>query len=105
MTLKLVSVRPMPHDTKRRLWSDGRPTKPESDPIIPSLGELLRSDNRSNYAKANVSGLAPSTLSNIVKNRTRRPQHLTVAMIYQMYGYELRPVLMSSPKDIGKRRL
>lgn len=69
-----------------------RPAKPEFDPLLAGLRAALRADNRSLYAKANVSGLSAPTIRNILNGRTRRPQGLTIQLAYAMLGYDLKPV-------------
>lgn len=73
-------------------WSKDRPVKPDMDPLLRDIVTLLKNDSRSTYAKANVSGLSPSTLKNWEKNKVRRPQSVSLQMAYRMLGYELRPV-------------
>jgi len=80
-----------------KLWSPNRPTKPAVDPLLTPLRSVARGDNRSYYAKANVSGLSPSTIRNIMNGKTRRPQALTLQMMWGMLGYELKAV----PKKMG----
>lgn len=77
---------------KRTPWSPDRPQRPDVDPMLGPLVERLRRDGRSNFAKANVSGLSPSTLKNWENGKVRRPQSVSVQMAYRMLGYELRPV-------------
>ena len=60
--------------------------------MLGPLVDRLRADKRSNFAKANVSGLSPSTLKNWENGKVRRPQSVSVQMAYRMLGYELRPV-------------
>ena len=83
--------------TKTR-WSADRPVKPDVDPMLGDLREALRKDNRSTFAKANVSGLSPSTIKNILEGRTRMPQGLTYQMAYRMLGYQLRPVRIQASR-------
>jgi hypothetical protein len=77
---------------KKAPWSADRPKRPDHDPMLGDLRELLARDGRSFYAKANVSGLAPSTIKKIVDGTTRRPQGVTVQMAYAMLGYSVRAV-------------
>lgn len=77
---------------KKVSWSRDRPEKPDTDPLLPDVVALLLKDNRSNYAKANVSGLSPSTLRNWENGKVRRPQGVSLQMAYRMLGYELRPI-------------
>lgn len=76
-------------------WSKDRPQKPDVDPMLEDLVVLLKLDKRSTFAKANVSGLSPSTLKNWQEGRTRRPQSVSLQMAYKMLGYELKPVPMA----------
>jgi hypothetical protein len=73
-------------------WSKDRPKRPDRDPMLKDLRELLRRDNRSTYAKANVSGLAPATIKKIESGDTRTPQSVTIQMMYRMLGYDIRAV-------------
>lgn len=73
-------------------WSKNRPQKPDVDPMLEDLRVALEIDKRSLFAKANVSGLSPSTIKNILTHKTRRPQAVTYQMAYRMLGFELRPV-------------
>lgn len=73
-------------------WSPDRPKRPDHDPMLADLRQLLAMDKRSFFMKANVSGLAPSTLKNIQDGTTRRPQGVTMQMAYRMLGYVLKPV-------------
>lgn len=73
-------------------WSKDRPQKPDRDPMLDDLLPLLAADPRSNFAKANVSGLSASTLRKWERGDVRRPQSVSVQMAYKMLGYELKPV-------------
>lgn len=73
-----------------------KPEKPNIDPMLDDIVLLLQKDNRSTYAKANVSGLSSSTLNNWVKGRVRHPQSVSLQMAYRMLGYELRRVRIDS---------
>lgn len=73
-------------------WSKDRPQKPNRDPMLDDLLPLLVADPRSNFAKANVSGLSSSTLKNWVDGKVNRPQGVSLQMAYKMLGYELKPV-------------
>lgn len=84
--------------TKAR-WSKDRPQKPVRDPMLDDLVELLRADNRSTFAKANVSGLSPSTLKNWENGKVRRPQGVSMQMAYKMLGYELKPVRVNHDRE------
>ena len=75
-----------------KLWSSNRPTKPAVDPLLDPLRNAARGDNRSYYAKANVSGLSPSTIRNLMNGKTKRPQAITLQMMWGMLGYELKAV-------------
>lgn len=90
---------------KKPVWSKDRPQKPDRDPMLEDLVELLAADKRSNFAKANVSGLSPATFKNWQNGKVRRPQSVSVQMAYKMLGYELRPVpLRSKGKVVHLRR-
>lgn len=78
--------------SKHQSWSKDRPLKPARDPMLDDLLNLLSADRRSNFAKANVSGLSPSTLKNWESGKTRHPQSVSVQMAYRMLGYRLQPV-------------
>lgn len=85
-------------------WSKDRPQEPVRDPMLDDLVELLAADKRSNFAKANVSGLSPSTLKNWENGKVRHPQSVSVQMAYKMLGYELRPVpVKNNIVRLGKR--
>ena len=79
----------------KNTWSKDRPQKPNRDPMLDDLVELLVADKRSTFAKANVSGLSPSTLKNWEKGKVNRPQSVSMQMAYRMLGYELKPVPVS----------
>lgn len=70
-------------------YSRNRPVRPEHDPMLGHLRKVLTQDQRSLFAKANVSGLAPATIKNIINGHTRRPQGVTIQMAYKMLGYKL----------------
>lgn len=90
--------------SKKPEWSRDRPQRPIRDPMLHDLLELLRADRRSRFAKANVSGLSPSTLKNWEMGKTRHPQSTSVQMAYKMLGYELRPVRTSNVHSLDRRR-
>lgn len=71
----------------KTVWSASRPVKPEADPEVVKLSDLLNSDRRSTFALANVSGLSAQTIRKLRAKQTRVPQHLTISMIYQALGY------------------
>jgi len=73
-------------------WSKDRPQRPDRDPMLDDVLALLAADKRSNFAKANVSGLSPSTLKNWETGKTQRPAGVSLQMAYKMLGYRLRPV-------------
>jgi hypothetical protein len=60
--------------------------------MLLELRQLLMTDRRTFHAMADVSGLAPSTLRNIVDGKTRRPLGTTIQMAYAMLGYKIRAV-------------
>lgn len=76
----------------KQVWSKNRPIKPDSDPLLKQIVPLLQRDNRSNYAKANVSGLSPTTFRNWTRGKVKHPQAVSVAMAARMLGYELKLV-------------
>lgn len=82
--------------SKRPNWSKDRPQKPDVDPMLEDLVDALNRDKRSNFAKANVSGLSPSTLKSWQNGKVRRPQGVSMQMAYRMLGYELKPVKITS---------
>lgn len=90
--------------SKKPQWSKDRPQKPEIDPMLADLREALAADRRSTFAKANVSGLSPSTINDILNHKTRRPQAVTYQMAYKMLGYELRPVPTSNVVHLNRRK-
>lgn len=73
---------------KKFRWAKNRPVKPDTDPMLSDLREELLNDDRTYYQKANASGIAPSTIRNIVNGKTRKPQGLTIMMIYKALGIE-----------------
>lgn len=77
---------------KKVPWSKNRPNRPDEDPMLPDLLQLLAQDNRSVFAMADASGLSTSTIRNWKNAKVRRPQSVSVQMAYAMLGYELRPV-------------
>ena len=76
----------------KKVWSHNRPQRPNHDPMLDDILPLLRADRRSTWAKANVSGLSPSTLNNWESGKVRHPQSSSVQMAYRMLGYRLKPV-------------
>ena len=84
-------------------WSKDRPQKPNRDPMLDDLVELLAADKRSTFAKANVSGLSPSTLNNWQNGKVRRPQGVSIQMAYRMLGYELKPQPISNVIHMRRR--
>jgi hypothetical protein len=76
---------------KKIQWSKNRPVRPDVDPMLGDLRGLLANDEQSYHTMADRSGLAPSTLMNIVTGKTRRPLGTTIQMAYAMLGYELVP--------------
>lgn len=66
-----------------------RPRKPDVDPLLGRMVDLLRADPRSRHAKAYVSGLSPVTLKNWETGRVRRPQAVSLQMAARMLGYKL----------------
>ena len=76
---------------KKFLWAKDRPVKPDVDPMLTDLRERLLADKRTYYQKANASGIAPATIRNILNYKTRRPQGVTILMLYRSLGLELVP--------------
>lgn len=87
---------------KKVPWSKTRPNRPEEDPMLPDLLQLLAQDKRSVFAKADASGLSTSTIRNWNNYKVRRPQSVSVQMAYAMLGYELRPVKIRALSDDDK---
>ncbi len=77
---------------KKVSWSKDRPTRPDRDPLLDDIVKRLNNDKRSNWALANVSGLAQATLTNWQNGKVRRPMGTSLQMAYNALGYELRPV-------------
>ncbi|QIG66766.1 hypothetical protein EVB27_096 [Rhizobium phage RHph_TM16] len=77
---------------KRIIWSANRPQRPDVDPMLSDLRQLLANDPRTFHQQADLSGLAPGTLRKIVDGTTRRPMGTTIQMAYAMLGYHLKPV-------------
>lgn len=88
------------------VWSKDRPQKPNRDPMLDDIVELMAADKRSAFAKANVSGLSPATLRNWEKGKVSRPQGVSMQMAYKMLGYELKRVPIEENKvvDLDRRR-
>lgn len=84
-------------------WSKDRPQRPDRDPMLDDVLALLAADKRSNFAKANVSGLSPSTLKNWENGKTQRPQGVSLQMAFKMLGYELKPVAVSNVIPMRRR--
>jgi DNA-binding transcriptional regulator YiaG len=87
----------------KKEWSKSRPQKPDRDPMLNDIVELLRADKRSTYAKANVSGLSEATLRNWENGKVSRPQGVSIQMEYRMLGYELKPVPVSNVAPMRRR--
>jgi transcriptional regulator with XRE-family HTH domain len=87
----------------KNTWSKDRPQKPNRDPMLDDLVELLTADKRSTFAKANVSGLSPSTLKNWENGKVNRPQSVSMQMAYRMLGYELKPVPVGNVVPMRRR--
>jgi hypothetical protein len=66
-----------------------RPRKPDVDPLLTEMVDLLDRDPRSRHAKAAVSGLSSATLKNWAEGRVRRPQAVSLQLAAQMLGYRL----------------
>lgn len=84
-------------------WPKGRPQKPSRDPMLDDLLPLLAADKRSTFAKAAVSGLSQSTLSNWQSGKVQRPQGVSIQMAYKMLGYSLKPVRDDNVIDMRRR--
>ena len=80
----------------KQTWSKDRPQKPTRDPMLKQLLPLLNADKRSNFAKANVSGLSPATLRKWQNGEVNRPQGISLQMAFKMLGYELKPVALEA---------
>lgn len=76
----------------KQVWSPNRPKKPTVDPVYLQIKALLERDNRSNFAKANVCGLSPSTLRNWESGKVKRPESVSLQMVARMFGYDFRLV-------------
>lgn len=74
---------------KKFKWSRSRPVKPDVDPLVNDLREKLNADDRSTYQKANASGISTSAIRNIQISKTKRPQALTVTMLYRALGFDM----------------
>lgn len=74
---------------KATLWSPDRPVKPSTDPLYEQIKELMAGDTRSTWAKANVSGLSTTTLTNWQRGKVKRPQGVSLQMAARMLGYEI----------------
>lgn len=74
---------------KATLWSPDRPQKPSTDPLYEQIKDLLAGDTRSTWAKANVSGLSTTTLTNWQRGKVKRPQGVSLQMAARMLGYEI----------------
>lgn len=72
-----------------------RPNKPAVDPLYTQVVRLLRKDNRSNYAKSQVSGLSSATFRNWDQGTVRHPQSVSLQMAARMLGYKI--VLVEEP--------
>lgn len=76
---------------KKFHWAKDRPEKPDEDPMLSDLRDKLEHDERTYYQKANASGISPSTIRNILNHKTKRPQGVTIQMLYRSLGMELVP--------------
>lgn len=72
-----------------RSWSAGRPHKPTEDALYLEVRKRLKYDNRSTWAKADVSGLSTSTIRNWENGKVRYPQAASLQMAAHMLGYEI----------------
>ena len=70
-------------------WSKDRPVKPAVDPLYLELVDLIEKDPRSTWAKANVSGLSPATISNWTMRRVKHPQASSLQLAARMLGYDI----------------
>lgn len=73
-----------------RHWSPRRPERPEVDPLYVQLLRLLERDQRSVWAKADVSGLSTSTIRNWQKGKVKRPSGVSLQMAARMLGKRIR---------------
>jgi hypothetical protein len=83
---------------KKINWSKNRPVKPEVDPFMDDIVNRLSGDKRSQFQMADQSGLSPTTISNWMKGKVKRPQATSLVMAYRMLGFELRPVRVNIRK-------
>lgn len=70
----------------RKLWSPDRPQKPEQDDLYTQIRTAMKLDNRSTWAKANVSGLSTSTIRNWENGKVKYPQAVSLQMAARMLG-------------------
>lgn len=70
-------------------WDKARPEKPDRDPLLDDIVDLLENDPRSNWALANVSGLSTATLKNWKARQVRRPQSVSLQMAARALGKKL----------------
>lgn len=71
-----------------------KPEKPHRDRLVFHVLRLIRGQTHSSAARA--AGLSPSTISRLRKGvkagGTRYPQAITITLILNANGYDLRPV-------------
>lgn len=70
-------------------WSKRRPVRPATDPLYQQIRRLIIEDKRSTWAKANVSGLSPSTIKNWSEGRVSHPQGTSLQMAARMLGKKI----------------
>lgn len=70
-------------------WSKNRPVRPDTDPLYLQVKKLIAKDPRSTWAKANVSGLSPTTINNWMKGKTHHPQGTSLQMAARMLGKKI----------------
>lgn len=73
----------------KQQYDKSRPIKPERDPLLDEVVQLMSRDPRSRFAKANISGLSPATLKSWESRRVRRPQSVSIQMAAAALGYKL----------------
>jgi hypothetical protein len=73
----------------QKAWSRNRPVRPDVDPLLKQIRFLIAKDPRSTWAKANVSGLSPTTINSWLKGKTRHPQAASLQMAARMLGKKL----------------
>lgn len=74
----------------------GEPTdEAERDPIAEQLAEIVAGERKVRdfrWQQANRSGLSGQTIAKIEKGKTKRPQGVTLQMLADSLGYEVKLV-------------